>query len=81
MRNIYQFEKFDDKSNLNKNDKFIDIGCFGAIRPMKNTFHQALACIEFAELKNKTLRFHVNTSRVEQSGENVVKNLRAIATV
>ena len=45
---------------------------------MKNTFHQALACIEFAEIKNKTLRFHVNTSRIEQSGENVVKNLRAI---
>ena len=78
LPNIYKFEKFEDRSHLTKNNKFIDIGCFGAIRPMKNTFHQALACIEFAEIKNKTLRFHVNTSRIEQSGENVVKNLRAI---
>lgn len=78
LPNIYKFEDFEDKSKLNNNDKIINIGCFGAIRPMKNTFHQALACIEFAELKNKTLRFHVNTSRVEQSGENVVKNLRSL---
>lgn len=78
LPNIYKFEDFIDKSKLNNNDKFINIGCFGAIRPMKNTFHQALACIEFAEFKNKTLRFHVNTSRIEQSGENVVKNLRSL---
>jgi hypothetical protein len=77
LPNIYKFEKFEDRSKL-KNDCFVNIGCFGAIRPMKNTFHQALACIEFAELKNKTLRFHVNTSRIEQSGESVVKNLRSL---
>jgi hypothetical protein len=43
---------------------------------MKNNFQQALAAIEFAEKIGKRLRFHVNTSRIEQSGENVVKNLR-----
>ena len=56
----------------------IDIGCFGAIRPMKNNYQQALAAIEFAERKGKRLRFHVNSSRVEQSGDNVLKNLKAL---
>lgn len=78
LPNIYKFNEFENMSNLNDDDSFIDIGCFGAIRPMKNTFQQALASIEFAESKNKTLRFHVNTSRIEQSGENVVKNLKSI---
>jgi len=56
----------------------IDIGSFGAIRPMKNTFQQALAAIEFAESKGLTLRFHVNATRVEQKGDNVLKNLVAL---
>jgi len=56
----------------------LDIGCFGAIRPMKNIYQQAMAAIEFAEMMNKQLRFHVNASRTEQNGNNVLKNLQAL---
>ena len=45
----------------------IDIGCFGAIRPMKNQLIQALASIEFAEKRNLHLRFHMNAGRVESN--------------
>ncbi len=53
----------------------IDIGCFGAIRPMKNQLFQALAAISFAKEMDKPLRFHINASRVETGGEPVLKNL------
>ena len=54
----------------------IDIGCFGAMRPMKNHLMQAIAAIIFAENIGKQLRFHINSSRVEQRGETVLKNLQ-----
>jgi hypothetical protein len=56
----------------------IDIGCFGAIRPMKNQLEQAVASIIYGNKNNKTVHFHINSSRVEQSGENVLKNLRSL---
>jgi hypothetical protein len=76
LPNVYVKEEFE--RCLPEDDKFVDVGCFGAIRPMKNTFQQALAAIEFAEREGKFLRFHVNSSRMEQGGESVVKNLRAL---
>lgn len=56
----------------------LDVGCFGAIRPMKNHFQQAIAAIAVAESLCKPLNFHINSTRVEQGGENVLKNLRAL---
>lgn len=56
----------------------LDVGCFGAIRPMKNQLNQAIAAIEAASEMKKPLRFHVNGTRCEQSGNNVLKNLRAL---
>ena len=58
------------------NDKdIIDIGCFGAVRPLKNHIMQAIAAVKFADSINKKLRFHVNGGRVEQKGEPVMRNL------
>jgi hypothetical protein len=56
----------------------IDVGCFGAIRPLKNQLLQALAAIQFAKDKNKPLRFHVNATRSETGGDPVLKNLRQL---
>lgn len=55
----------------------LDIGCFGAIRPLKNQLIQAVAAIRYADLMDKRLSFHVNGTRVER-GEDVLKNLRAL---
>lgn len=57
---------------------FINVGCFGAVRPLKNQFLQAVAAIKYANLKNKKLRFHINAGRVELFGQNVLKNLKAL---
>lgn len=53
----------------------IDVGCFGAVRPLKNHIMQAIAALKFVDSINKRLRFHVNASRVEMKGESVVRNL------
>lgn len=56
--------------------KGVHIGCFGAIRPMKNQLLQAVAAIQFADLMNVKLFFHINSKRIENRGDSVLKNLR-----
>lgn len=56
----------------------IDVGCFGAIRPLKNHLVQAIAAIEYAQKHHKKLNFHINVARIENSGNNVLKNLRGL---
>lgn len=66
------------KQPWKKEKKVINIGCFGAIRPMKNHLIQAVAAMQFASENGVKLRFHINGSRVEQKGESVLRNLRAL---
>jgi hypothetical protein len=54
----------------------LNIGCFGAVRPLKNHIHQALAAIHFADKENKKLNFHINANRLEMKGEPILHNLR-----
>lgn len=56
----------------------LDVGCFGAIRPLKNQLIQAVAAIHFADKHDVKLHFHMNTARIEQGGEPVLKNIRAL---
>lgn len=58
--------------------KELHIGCFGSIRPMKNQLLQALTALKFAESLGYTLHFHMNTTRQEQGGEQVLKNIREL---
>jgi hypothetical protein len=59
------------------NRSHIDIGCFGAIRPMKNQLIQAVAAIHFGDRVNKPIHFHINSERVER-GSGVIKNIRGL---
>lgn len=61
-----------------KDPLVLEIGCFGAIRPLKNQLLQAMAAMRYADEEKKKLRFHINHSRLEQNGENVYKNLKAL---
>lgn len=57
----------------------INIGCFGAIRPLKNQLLQAVSAIKFAESIGKTLHFHINSTRIEGGAtDNALKNIRAL---
>jgi hypothetical protein len=59
------------------NRREIDIGCFGAIRPLKNQLIQAMAAIAYAESRKKALNFYINAGRVER-GEEELKNIRSL---
>jgi hypothetical protein len=45
---------------------------------LKNQLLQAIAAIQFADENERHLRFHINSSRQEQGGSNVYKNLVAL---
>lgn len=65
----------DESCGHSRNDKeFINIGCFGSIRPLKNQLVQAAAGIMFANHKGSKLNFFMN-KRIEQGGEGVLKNI------
>ena len=68
--------KYNIDYGFDKNKVLINIGCFGAIRPMKNHLIQAVASIMYGNLNGKKIKFHINASRIEQKGDNILKNLR-----
>jgi hypothetical protein len=55
---------------------YLNIGCFGAIRPLKNHMLQAIASLKLAARLGKKLRFHINGGRIEMQGDQILKNLR-----
>lgn len=55
----------------------LHIGCFGAIRPMKNQLIQALAAIRYAKALGQQLNFHMNGTRLEQGGNSNLKTIKA----
>lgn len=58
--------------------EILDIGCFGAVRPLKNQLLQAMAAIQFGEETGKPIRFHLNGTRQETGGAPVLKNIRKL---
>lgn len=56
----------------------ISIGCFGAVRPLKNHLHQAMASIEAADRLGLKLRFWINGNRVEGKADSIMTSLRQI---
>lgn len=61
-----------------KSNNTIDIGCFGAIRQLKNQLIQAVAAIQFANQIGKKLSFHINGNRIEGKADPVLKNIRKL---
>lgn len=57
----------------------VHIGCFGAIRGLKNQLAQSLAAIEYADRNSAKLFYHINTERTEGFGsENILRNIREV---
>jgi len=54
------------------------VGCFGAIRPLKNHMNQALAALHVAKRMGLTLKFYVNANRVENKGDSLLTALRSL---
>ncbi len=75
--NFYPLFPLEPRKGL-PSDNVIDIGCFGAIRPMKNQLMQAVAAIDWANGHQRQIRFHINSDRIEMGGAQVLKNIRAL---
>lgn len=74
--NYYPISRFGE-TNTKPINKILDIGCFGALRILKNTLEQAVASIHVANSINRPLRFHVNDSSVyEKEGASILHNLK-----
>jgi hypothetical protein len=78
LPNYYGFTPHDSVQTSLPINNEIHVGCFGSIRPLKNQLIQAIAAIIFADIEEKKLVFHINSTRIEQDGSNVLKNIRAL---
>jgi hypothetical protein len=80
LPNYYPIDKLKkERTDYKPHLEEVHIGCFGAIRPLKNHVIQALGAIKFADRLGKKLVFHINATRLENEGSNqVLKNLRMI---
>lgn len=77
LPNFYPLDDFNEAPKLkNFNRPIINIGCFGAIRILKNQFLQAFAAIELADRLGVSLNFHMNMTRIEDPTNAVEKNIR-----
>ena len=57
----------------------MNIGCFGAVRLLKNQLNQAIAAISWARKNDSRMKFHINVGREEgPQATNVLKALRAL---
>jgi len=56
----------------------VNVGCFGAVRPLKNHLLQAFAALKFANKIGKKLHFHINVGREEMKGQPVLHNLQGL---
>jgi glycosyltransferase involved in cell wall biosynthesis len=52
----------------------VNIGCFGAFRPLKNQLQQAFAALKFADWLGRPLRFHIN-GRIDAGGQGAINNV------
>ena len=73
LPNFYPVEE----QQVKHSNGFTDVGCFGAVRPLKNQLIQVLAAIEWGRQSDRKIRIHINTKQ-EQGGDSVLKNIRSL---
>lgn len=76
LPNYYEFST-EKAVHEKKQPGIISIGCFGAIRPLKNQLLQAMAAYRYAHGKNLTLFFFINSGRIECGADSIMKNIEA----
>jgi hypothetical protein len=56
----------------------IKIGCFGAIRQLKNQLLQAFAAVKFGKLQSRPVSFYMNDGKVEPGNEGIIPAVRSL---
>lgn len=74
LPNCYNDFPYDSERHTG-DEEVVNVGCFGAIRPLKNQLIQAVASVEFADSIDRRLHFHINRGRIEGAGEPMFRNL------
>lgn len=75
LPNYYPVEPVPTVGEVEHHSHVVNVGCFGAVRPLKNHMLQAIAALKFATKIGKRLRFHINGGRIEMGGSPILKNL------
>jgi hypothetical protein len=78
LPNYYPHDQHALHGYRNVSGSHLQIGCFGAVRPLKNQLIQAVAAVRYAEATGKKLFFHINAGRTEQGGKENLRNIRAL---
>ena len=78
LPNVYRMRQMYPVKKEQRTPGVIWVGCFGAIRPLKNQLIQAMAAIKFSQEMSQGLVFVMNGSRVETGGEPIQKSIRAL---
>lgn len=61
-----------------KEEGILNIGCFGAVRPLKNHLQQAVAAIIVANKHSVKLKFWINATRVEGKADSILNSIRKL---
>lgn len=73
LPNCYPVHEF-QPIQRERNTAALNIGCFGAFRPLKNQLQQAFAALRYAESVGRPLRFHIN-GRIDAGGSGAQRNV------
>ena len=65
LPNVITINHKKDDCEKRHNSNIINIGCFGALRLLKNSAFQALCAIRAADILGKTLHFHVTLAKID----------------
>ncbi len=76
--NVYPIDSFAGPNIIEPDSPSLNIGCFGAVRPLKNQLQQALGAINFGNLIGRSINFNISATRVEQHGNEALRNIRAL---
>lgn len=76
--NVYPIPSVGSMRPHTHKDGIVDIGCFGAVRPMKNHITQAIAAVKFAQEADLTLNFHINGYNIPGYIDPILNNLRSL---
>jgi hypothetical protein len=73
-----RYELGDIRTNWKDDLIYDDVACLGSLRVLKNQVIQAIAAIQFARMRGKKLRFHVNEFSDEYYGKNIFSMLQTV---
>lgn len=77
LPNLYYLDKQDRSYRPRYNGGTLRIGCFGALRPLKNPTVAGMAALQIARDVGTDLKFYINVGRTDGWGDRILEAIRA----